>query len=150
MSRRGIQDWLAFRPWERHGLVLAVGGSVYILLGLIFMGTEEMTATRQATLELALRHAPLHTWGFVFFCGGVLAVSSSKWPRFNNSWGYMVLTGLASGWSAMYFVNYILNRPTLVTLGYGLVWGLLAFMWWAISGLVNPEEVLEVVADGDA
>jgi len=144
-----VSKWLSFRPWERHSLVLMVGGSVYMIIGLIFMNTSEMTSTREQTLALALRHAPLHTWGFVFFSGGLLALLSSKWPSFNNSWGYMVLTGLASGWSGMYLLGYILNGRFMMTLGYASVWALIAFMWWGISGLVNPEKVLEVVENGD-
>lgn len=140
-----LAKWLSFRPWERHSLVLLVGGLVYIGVGLIFMTTTELTPSREATLALALSHAPLPTWGFIFVAGGVLVCSSSRWPSFHNTWGYMILTGVASGWSGMYLIGYIFVFTHHGTLAYAMIWGLLAFLWWAISGLVNPEQIVEVV-----
>jgi hypothetical protein len=138
-----VKRWLSLRPLQRHSLVLLVGGMVYIGLGWIFMTTEELSPVREATLALALEHAPLKTWGFIFVVAGILAVISARWPSFSDRWGYAILTGLASGWAGMYCLNYIFNYSHVRTLGYGMVWGLLAFMWWAISGLVNPAEILQ-------
>jgi len=116
---------------------------------LIFMETNELTISRESTLVVALQYAPLSTWGFFFVVAGMMACWSSRWPRFHNTWGYMVLTGVASGWSAMYLFGYIFINQHLTTIPFALVWGLLAFLWWAISGLVNPVKVLEVIENGD-
>lgn len=140
-----IQRWFTFRPWERHSLVLLVGGLVYIGVGIVFMSTSELTPARKATLIFALQHAEFSTWGFIFAVGGCLACASSRWPNVKNAWGYMILTGLSAGWASMYLLGYIFVFTHHATLGYALVWSLLAFLWWAISGLVNPEQVVKVV-----
>jgi hypothetical protein len=60
----------------------------------------------------------------------------------------MVLCGMASGWGAMYFAGWIFGSAPAGNITHGLVWLLLGFMWWAISGLTNPEKTLEGVKDG--
>jgi hypothetical protein len=129
-----VKKWFSFRPWERHSLVLMVGGFVYIFVGLAFINATHLTATRELSMAVALRHAPLSTWGFIFAASGVLAIVSAKWPGFSDRWGYMILTGLSSGWAGMYLFNYIFYFTDKTTLTYGLLWGLMAFLWWAISG----------------
>lgn len=134
--------WKSFwgiRPWERHSLVLMVAGFSYIATGLTYI-TQEPTETRRIALEVALDKAPIEFWGGVFITCGILAIISSRWPPFTETWGYSVLTGLSGGWSATYITSVIFESSPATNLSGGLVWGLLAFMWWAISGLLNPDK----------
>lgn len=145
---RTFRAWLTFRPWQRHSLVLTVGGLVYILLGFSFFSLDpQYTERRERALTIALRMAPLKVWALCFVAAGTLAFVSSRWPAFSSSWGYAVLTGLSAAWASMYMLGYILADAPSSNITYGLVWGLMAFHWWAISGLVNPDRRL-VVRDG--
>lgn len=128
--------WWGTRAWSRHGLVLVVAGTVYILIGYSYL-TAPATKARESSLRLALEYLPLHTWGIVFIAVGVLAIISARWPPSSETWGYTTLTGLSAAWAAFYGLGVALGAPVINVSGL-LVWSLMAFMWWAISGLVNP------------
>lgn len=136
---RSWSAWFSLRPWQRHSLVLMVGGLVYIGIGISFMTVTELSPQRQMSVEIALRMFSLDIWGLQFIGAGSLAVLSSRWPQFSDSWGYAVLTSLASAWSAIYLFGYILGDAPSTNLIQALDWALIAFIWWAISGLNNPD-----------
>lgn len=131
--------WWALRPWRRHSTVLAVAGTVYALVGFSYI-VADANPSRQVALQLALQWMPLPAWGVVWIITGLLAFLSSRWPPASETWGYTAMTGLAAGWSAFYLIGIALGAPAQGFSGV-LVWGLVAFMWWAISGLVNPEDI---------
>jgi hypothetical protein len=146
---RSVRAWLTFRPWERHNLALMVGGVVYILVGIMYINVEELTVSQMLSLEVALRVMELWKWGTLFIYAGLLAILSSRWPAFSKTWGYSILTGSAAGWAAVYALGYFFGDAPLAILSTSLVWALTAFLWWAVSGLHNPEEaVVVVVHDG--
>lgn len=133
--------WLALRPWMRHSLVLAVAGTVYVLVGASYI-IATPNSSRESALRLALDWMPLPAWGAVWIVVGLLAILSSRWPPASETWGYTTMTGLAAGWSAFYAFGITLGSDLQNVSGV-LVWGLVAFMWWAISGLVNPGSVIQ-------
>lgn len=137
--------WLALRPFQRHSLVLTVAGGVYVTFG-IALATTEPTPDRVSGLRLALAFAPLQVWGGLWAVVGLLAIISSRWPPASKTWGYAVLTGMAVCWAGMYACGvWLLGAPASALNG-TLVWGLVAFLWWAIAGLVNPDDVLATIA----
>lgn len=131
--------YLQMRPFKRHSLVLMVAGVVYIVNGLTYMLTDP-TPTRHQALIIAEKWFSLNTWGGVWVFVGLLAILSSRWPPIFESWGYMVLTGLAAGWSATYLTGILFYDSPLANISGALTWGLVAFLWWAVSGLLNPEK----------
>lgn len=131
--------WLGLRKWKRHSLVLAVAGTVYVLVGVSYI-VAEPTPSRESALRLAIAWMPLSIWGVVWIVVGLLAFLSARWPPTSETWGYTTMTGLAAAWSAFYALGILLGSPAQNVSGV-LVWGLVAFMWWAISGLVNPDRV---------
>ena len=133
-----LNDWLGVRIWKRHSLVLLVAGLVYIMIGISYV-LADPTPSRAASLKIALRWLELSHWGGIFILSGLLAILSSRWPPFSETWGYTVLTGLSAGWAGFYLVGVLDGAPRQGLSGV-LSWGLIAFMWWAISGLVNPED----------
>lgn len=143
------EKWYAFRPWRRHSLVLLIGGLVYIGIGISFITLSEITVRRETSLVIALRIASMHSWGVLFVLAGALSILSARWPAISDSWGYAVLTGLASAWAAIYFFGFFMGGAPFSNIISGLVWWLIAFMWWAISGLLNPDRRLVVRHDRD-
>lgn len=135
-----IRTMLALRPWQRHSLVLAVAGTVYVLVGISYI-VSVPTASRESSLAVAISWWSLPAWGCIWIVVGCLAILSSRWPPASETWGYTTMTGLAAGWAGFYLVGIIGGAPMQGVSGV-LVWGLVAFMWWAISGLVNPGAVL--------
>lgn len=135
---RRWRSWLMLRPWQRHGLVLAVSGIVYMSLGITIRAVEDISFRQQALLEIALELVPLNSWAWIFIITGFLSILSSRWPPFAETWGYMLLSGLSSAISAAYVLGFLLLDTKQVSVFYGVIWGLVAFLWWAISGLVNP------------
>lgn len=139
---------LAIRPFKRHGLVLTVAGIAYILTGLTYI-LAEPTHNRKVALQIAFAWFPIEFWGSVFIVVGTLTIISSRWPKLSDSWGYALLTGLSLGWSATYLMGVIIEDSPISNLTGALNWGLLAFLWWAISGFVNPDKTVVVVITDD-
>jgi hypothetical protein len=126
------------RPWKRHSLILTVGGFLYVLIGFLYVRSPPSPG-RELALKIVLQVAPIQVWGCVFIVSGILSMLSSRWPPFSEKWGYMVLTGMSSGWSATYLMGVLFFGSPTVGFSQALVWAILAFMWWAISGLLNPD-----------
>lgn len=131
-------SWLGLREFRRHSLVLVVAGAVYALVGIGYAFTPS-TPVRESSLRAAILWFPLPVWGAVWVLVGLLAMISSRWPPASETWGYMALTALASAWAGFFGLGLVLGAPAQGITGVA-VWGLLAFLWWAISGLVNPVE----------
>lgn len=134
-----IKRWFTFRPWRRHSLVLMVGGCIYILIGISLLGIDELSARQATAWTIGLKLMGIEQFALLHVLAGLLACVSSTWPDFSDKWGYSVLTGLASGWSAVYILGFLMADAPVGNIYAGLVWGLMAFLWWAISGLTNPE-----------
>lgn len=130
------RNWVRLRPWTRHSLVLAVAGLVYVLIGGGYY-TSPPSPERESSLRLALTWMPLPAWGVVFMAVGCMGILSSRWPIFSQKWGYTAMTALSSLWAGMFVGGAVTGAPVQNLTG-ALVFGLLAFLWWAISGLVNP------------
>jgi hypothetical protein len=125
-----------------------VAGVFYMANGLVYM-LAEPTANRKLALQVALDIFPIEFWGTVFVLTGLLAFISSRWPPVADTWGYMVLSTLSAGWSATYAVGVIAEDSPLANLTGATTWGLLAFLWWAISGFVNPDKTVVVVINDE-
>jgi hypothetical protein len=135
------------RPWKRHGKILTGAGIVYALIGIAYIAGRN-NRNRQMSLEILLKVAPMPFWGGLFIFAGVLAIISSRWPRFSDTWGYVVLTSLSVGWGMAYLMGVVfLGSPWSNISGF-LLWSLFGFLWWGISGLANPHRPREDVADG--
>lgn len=129
--------WLELRPWRRHSLVLSVAGLAYVAIGLTYVFASP-TPSRVSALEVPLSLLPLAGWGVVWASVGVLAMISARWPPASEKWGYSALSGMAAWWAASYLMGVFLGAANQSVSG-ALVWGLVAFMWWGISGLDNPD-----------
>lgn len=133
-----LRKFWGLRPWKRHSTILMVVGILYAVIGVQYI-IADPNPGRERSLVAILQFAPIQFWGVVFLVSGVLTSISSRWPPFAETWGYMMLTGLSAAWSASYLIGlWFYNAPGINVSG-SLVWGLLAFMWWAVSGLLNPD-----------
>lgn len=141
-----VHPYWGIRPWRRHSLVLLVAGLAYIFIGIQYDLTE-LSPARATALVVALRWAPIQVWGGAWILVGALSIISSRWPPIMESWGYMVLTGFSAGWAATYATGVILGESPASNLSSAITWALLAFMWWAISGLINPDRVAVMVIE---
>lgn len=132
--------WRGLRPWRRHSLVLSLGGVIYMTLGLVYVISQPSRA-REVSLELALGYAPIEVWGLVFLATGVAGLVSARWPPASEKWGYTAMSSLAALWGSAYVLGVLLLDVPEQSLSGGLLWYLVAFLWWAISGLENPGRV---------
>lgn len=145
-GRRGLEEdpitkfrrWWGFRPWKRHSTILMVVGVLFVFVGIQYI-VARPSVGREIALAVILQIAPIQFWGCVFVVAGLLTILSTKWPPMTETWGYMVVTGLSSGWAATYLTGIIFYHSPTTNLTQVFLWGVLAFMWWAISGLPNPE-----------
>ena len=135
-----LHPWRGLRPWKRHSLVLMVAGLVYIGIGCSYIFGDS-SSSRAISLEIALRWFSLHQWGVVFILAGTLSIVSSRWPPISKTWGYMVLTGLSVQWAGWYAAGILVGDAPSGNMSAVATWGLIGFMWWAISGLRNPDDV---------
>lgn len=135
---RKFRRWWGLRPWKRHSIILMVSGFLYALVGVQYM-IARPNRGREIALEVLLRIAPLQVWGLGFVLAGVLAMVSSRWPPFSEVWGYMVLTSISAGWATTYLLGIVFFNSPATNITQVVLWGLLGFMWWGISGLLNPD-----------
>lgn len=139
--------WIGIRSWQRHSTVLLISGLVYIFMGVNSFRVE-LNEKELEQLAIALQIMPINLWALTFIFVGLLAIVSSLWPIFSNTWGYAVLTGYSSAWSAIYWLQAIVHPlPGRENISAGFVWALIAFMWWAISGLVNPDHFHDLLEE---
>ena len=138
-------EWARLRPWRRHSLVLAVAGPIYIAFGCIYVFTEP-TPERLSNLRLAAAVMPIHLWGIPWILGGILALVSARWPPASETWGYTVLAGLASCWAGCFAVAPFLGASWAALNG-SLIWTMVAFLWWAVAGLANPNVLTAMTED---
>lgn len=138
--------FIGFRPWRRHSLVLVVAGLSYVGIGNSYILAKPSEAREQA-LVVALSWFPLEIWGIIWILVGLVAIISARWPPIAETWGYMVLTGFTAGWSATYLTGIIFEDSPTSNLLSVLIWALVAFLWWAISGLVNPTDKVVVISN---
>ncbi len=143
MCKIHAEAWFSLRPWRRHSLVLMVAGLVYMGIGYSYVEAEP-TSTREQALQVASAWMPLHYWGYVFMVAGLITVISSRWPPVSKTWGYTVLTGLSAGWAAFYLIPIVFGASPITNTSAVMSWGLIAFLWWAISGLIEPADGLSV------
>ena len=137
-------DWNAFlglRPWKRHSFILAVAAVIYVMYGLTMI-IQEPSPHRASGLALALRWMDLYYWGWVWVIIGMLTFISTRWPPASETWGYSAMAGLSALWGGFYALSMLfLQAPATGMIGM-LIWTLVAFVWWGISGLRNPEDHL--------
>lgn len=141
--RMNLRSFWGLRPWKRHGRILVVMGALFVFYGIRLI-SETPTRNRYVSLEPLLRVAPLHVWGGVFIIAGIMAIVSSRWPRFAETWGYMVLTGLSFAWSAAYLTSMIFVSAPQTNINGAITWGMSGYLFLSISGLRNPD-VAEVI-----
>lgn len=123
---------MKLRPWQRHSLVLAFAGTIYIAYGLVLI-TANNTG-RDVIMPRAV-------WAGMWIGVGALALISTRWPPQSKTWGYTGLSALAAAWASIYVLGVLLLDEPSAGLNGGLAWFLVAFLWWAISGLVNPDDI---------
>ena len=128
-------EWRRLRPFRTHSMVLLVAGVIYILIGATYIFTP-MTPSRAIALERAMSLLPIGFWGGLFMAVGLLCLLSSRWPPASETWGYSALSALSSGWAVLGALSFAWAAAPSV-----LIFSLLAFLWWAISRLVNPEDL---------
>jgi hypothetical protein len=116
-----------------------VAGTVYILIGVVYLNTPKFGPTWVA-LDIARSWLSLDSWGVIWILAGIMAILSARWPPKIETWGYMALTGLSAGWGAFYILGVIFGDNTIGSFAVGLMWFLVAFLWWAISGLISPQK----------
>jgi hypothetical protein len=117
-----------------------VVGLLYILIGFLYANAPSSRG-REVSLAALLQVAPIGFWGSLFVISGLMAVISSRWPPLTATWGYMVLTGMSSAWSLGYLLSSaFFHAPWSTNITQMFLWGILAFLWWAVSGLLNPDQ----------
>lgn len=143
-----ILEFRKLRPWNRHSTVLVGAGLCYIFIGIAYLFIIP-GGPRYKALEIAINVAPLGFYSALFILVGLASIISARWPVMSEKWGYTALTALSSGWAAVYFLGTIIGDPPTTNLTSGATWALVAFLWWGVSGLVDPDDIkLGVLPDG--
>lgn len=127
------------RPWQRHSWVVGVAGVVYLCVGLIYALTP-LTPTAAAA-QVLVHGVPRPVIGTAFILAGLAALASTRWPPATKTWGYTALSAVSTAWGSVFLMGVLALGAPIQGLTGALVWYLLAFLWWGISGLVNPDDV---------
>lgn len=132
-------DWHRPKPWGRHSLILIAAGFAYIFVGVLYIYAPPAHHQIEA-LVYAGNTLSRDYWGAIFIIVGCIALLSARWPSWPKTLGYTVLTGWSAAWAAFYLIGFLLTDADVASLYVGLIWSLVAFLWWGISGLVSPTE----------
>lgn len=130
--------------WTRHSLILMIAGLMYAAIGYAFIVSPGYVG-KDPSLKSALRLMTLDQWGLVYICCGVLAMISAFSSIGKKVWGYMVLTAISAAWAFLYVMSVVSGGAPKLTLLSSLLWLMLAFIWWAVSGLLSPEHVKKLM-----
>lgn len=142
-AKRKIAPYAVFLPWDKHARILIAAGLAYMGVGFTYVNAEP-SKSREVALQFALQWFGIDVWGWIFVGIGLLAIVSSRWPPVTKKWGYVLLTGLSSGWAATYAAAVVTGRAPAGNLSGAFIWADFAFMWWIISGL-SPSSPKELV-----
>lgn len=137
-------DWFSLKPWDRHSGILVVAGVAYMVIGGLYI-LDVQSQTQYEAMYYALRIMSFNAWGCGFILIGLTSILSARWPNWPKAWGYVVLTGWSSAWSMFFIAGALLTEARIVYFSMGALWALLAFLWWAVSGLVSPSKNEEVL-----
>ena len=129
------------RPWQQHSHVLAVAGGVYVTYGAVALILADPTARTSSRGIADL--IPAGIWGALWIAVGLLALVSTRWPPGSKTWGYTALSSLAAWWAACYLTGAFIGTGTFQP-GGAIVWALVAYLWYAVAGLVNPDDVVPI------
>jgi len=132
-----LHRWKSLKPWRRHSLVLMISGISYAFIGVSYIYAEP-NPNREVALHYALNWFSLSVWGWWFVITGLVTMVSSRWPPVSRTWGYTLLTGLASAWGMFYLAGILFWHSPFTNIAGAILWGVFGFLWWAISGLVDP------------
>lgn len=142
-TRRKLKPYTVFLPWDKHAKILIAAGLAYMGVGFTYINAEP-SESREVALQFALNWLSIQSWGYIFAATGLLAIISSRWPPVTKKWGYILLTGLSSGWAATYALAVFTGKAPSQNLSGAFIWADFAFMWWIISGL-SPSSPKELV-----
>ncbi|WKW86819.1 hypothetical protein SEA_CONLEY_33 [Gordonia phage Conley] len=131
-----VPKWYDFKPWNRHSLILLTTGVIYVAIGVMF-SLQPATKLREENLKFALIIMPYFGWAIGFMVVGVFTMITSRWPSMPKSLGYSALTGWTAAWAAFHIFGGAATGNTAY-IASGFAWGMIAFLWWAVSGLVAP------------
>lgn len=131
-----VPKWYSFKPWNRHSLILLTTGVIYVAIGIMF-SLQPATQLREENLKFALTIMPYFGWAIGFMVVGVFTMITSRWPSMPKSLGYSALTGWTAAWAAFHIFGGAATGNTAY-IASGFAWGMIAFLWWAVSGLVAP------------
>lgn len=148
-ARVWLSSLITVRPWKRHSLILVMAGLGHVLMGATYLYLEE-GGPRMRMLVVPLKTAPVDFWALLFMWVGVFIILSSVWPGHSEKWGYTVATGWSAAWSAQYLIGaYFLDGHYASNIAMGLLFALIASLYWGTSGLVNPDDLAIVVVDDE-
>lgn len=131
-----VPKWYHTKPWTRHGLILVTAGIIYSAIGVMYM-LQPATRLREENLKFALAIMPYFWWGFGFLVVGVATIISSRWPALPKSFGYSFLSGWTAAWSGVHVFGGA-STGNMAYIAAGFSWAMIAFLWWAVSGLWPP------------
>lgn len=131
-----VPNWYSFKPWNRHSLILLTTGVIYVVIGIMFF-LQPATKLREENLKFALIIMLYPGWAIGFIVVGVFTMITSCWPSMPKSLGYRTLTGWTAAWAAFHIFGGAATG-NIVYIASGFAWGMIAFLWWAVIGLVAP------------
>lgn len=147
IARFDFRQWASLKPWRRHSLVLMVSGIAYVMMGVAYICSPS-TPAREVALQYAINPTilgmtiplSLVSWGWWFAVTGLVTIVSSRWPPVSRTWGYTLLTGLSVAWGLFYLAGVAFGNAPLINLTGAILWCVFGFMWWAVSGLIDPKD----------
>lgn len=140
-TTRWAGPWLRRAVRSRRSLVLLVFGTLFVLIGVSYLGqAEEITRSPAATLSYRAHLAlmPLDVWAWVFIgCGaaGLVGGLTMRHPL-----GYTALMVISTWWGAEFIGSWIVTGYGRAILG-ALVWIALTAALLIIVGWPDPTEV---------
>jgi hypothetical protein len=126
---------------SRRSLVLIVFGTLFVLIGISYLGqAAEITASPAAALSYRAHLAlmPLDVWAWLFVVAGTAGLVGGL--TYRHEIGYTALMVISTWWGAEFIGSWIVTGYARAVLG-ALVWIALSAALLIIVGWPDPTEV---------
>lgn len=126
---------------SRRSLVLLVFGTLYVLIGVSYLGqAAEITRSPAAALSYKAHLAlmPLDVWAWLFIAAGAAGILGGLTMR--HPLGFSALMVMSTWWGAEFIGSWIVTGYGRAVLG-ALVWIALSAALLIIVGWADPQEL---------
>lgn len=143
MSSHSVRDerrtYMMLKPFGVRGLVLSTLGVLWVLIGVsgLTVGLSPLSVLTIDYMLDELFFLNTVTVSAAWIATGIMGIITSRWPPYQDSWGFFFLAPMPMFWALLHLVGAIFHGPILGVL-VTVVYAVMCVLLWGISKLEDP------------